>query len=75
MLIYKKVESGTVAIVLLLQGENIEVGGHFVEEPKDDASITECTVMKVGESGSSVTSFESNFSVMSTKDSLLFKLV
>lgn len=37
--------------------------GHLVE-PKNEASTTDCTMMKLGESGSSVPSSESDLSVM-----------
>lgn len=50
-----------------LRGENraggVEGRGHL-EEPQNEASTTDCTMMKLGESGSSVPSFESDFSVM-----------
>lgn len=53
------------AVVLLHQGEKIELergGGHLVE-PQKEASTTEGTVMKLGESESSVTASESDLSV------------
>lgn len=65
MLIYEAVKAAMLAVVLLHQGEKIELEGrgHPVE-PKNEAHTTECTIMKLGESGSSVTSSESDFSVM-----------
>lgn len=62
------------AVVLLHQGEKIELergGGHLVE-PQKEASTTEGTVMKLGESGSSVTASESDLSVMGARGLLLF---